>query len=107
MNIYSSHIQRVTALNPGNISKGQFKREMDGEEFSVAGEMKKIYMKLKGDPQADMERFEILKVMASYLYPKPTLNIQVTPGEMATIPTELENKSSAELQALLPQTVNE
>lgn len=108
MNIYNNPLQRITQLNPGQFNRSAFKKDMESENFTVAGEILEMYQRLKGNPNplTDGLRFEVLKVMASYLYPKPTLNITVTPGEVAAIPPELENKSSAELKALLPSAVN-
>lgn len=106
MNIYSSHLQRVQ-IDPYRVKNSVtgFKKEMGDDTFMVAAEILKVYQSVKNGPAFDGRfalMFDILKTMATYVYPKPTLNIQLQPGEVVAIPPELEGKSSEELLALLP-----
>lgn len=108
MNIYSNHLQRVQ-IDPYRVkhSVTGFKKDMGQDEFLVAAEILKIYQEVKSGPQfvGKFElMFDILKTMATYIYPKPTMNIQLSPGELSVVPPELEAKSSEELLSLLPPT---
>jgi hypothetical protein len=106
MNIYSNHLQRVQ-LDPYRVkhSVTGFKKDLGKDEFIVAAEMLRIYEDVKGREYFDGKfelMFDILKTMATYVYPKPTMNIMLSPGEVVAIPPELEGKSSEELLSLLP-----
>jgi len=106
MNIYNAPMQNLRHMNPGQLRKGMFRNDLETFDFNVAAELHSLYKECK-EKKMIVLQLDILKTMAGFLYPKPNLNITVTSGETDPIPTELENKSSAELQALLPQAVNE
>lgn len=106
MNIYSNHVQRVQ-IDPYRVKNSitGFKKDLKDDEFLIAGEMLKIYRDVKSREffEGKFElMFDILKTMATYVYPKPTMNIVLSPGEVVAIPPELEAKSSEELLTLLP-----
>lgn len=107
LNIYGSHKPLIEP--DGRVERGLrgiFRKDLADDNFLIARELKELYLKCKERDMVVMQ-LDILKTMAQYLYPKPNLNITLTPGEAQPIPAELECKSAAELKALLPQAMNE